>query len=127
MIVDLDNTNKLYQAIPYHTTIYQVIPNISNCHKSVIFQTKYLKFSVEVDSNRPYHDILYHTLKCQITNISNCHNLVIFHTKSSKFGMVVDLHNTMPYYTIPYHTNQDHTISYNTKYFKHLHLCDFFN
>ena len=66
MIVDLDNTNKLYQAIPYHTTIYQVIPNISNCHKSVIFQTKYLKFSVVVDSNRPYHDILYHTLKYQI-------------------------------------------------------------
>ena len=34
MIVDLDNTNKLYHAIPchaitYYTTRYQVIPNIS--------------------------------------------------------------------------------------------------
>merc|ERR1712015_110388 len=107
MIVDLDNTKKLYHAISYHTTIYQVIPNTKNftSHNSVLFQTRCPKFSVLVDSNRPYHTILYHTLKYQIIpntkyftyqwpNNLNSHNSVSFKASSPKFCMVIYLYNT---------------------------------
>merc|ERR1712074_137164 len=68
MVVYLHNTNRPYHAIlyhktpnntiPQHTKSYQ-IPNISNSHNSVLFQTRCPKFSVLVDSNRPYHTISY--------------------------------------------------------------------
>ena len=117
MVVDLDNTNKLYHDIPCHAIPYNTIPqytnsyhkpNISNSHNSVISQTRCLKFSVVVDSNRPYHAILYHTIKYQIPNISNSHNSVIFQARSQKICIVVDLDNT----NRPYHTGMHFNLVY---------------
>ena len=99
------------------------IPNISNSHNSVLFQTRCPKFSVLVDSNRPYHTILYHTLKYQIIpntkyftyrlpNNLNSHNSVSFKASSPKFCMVVYLHNT----NRPYHAIIYYKIPNNTKY-----------
>ena len=111
-----------YNTIPQYTNSYH-IPDISNIHKSVISQTRYLKFSVVVDSNRPYHAILYHTLKYQILpntkyftyrlpNNLNSHNSVSFKASSPKFCMVVYLHNT----NRPYHLILYQKIPNNTKY-----------
>ena len=57
MVVDLGNTNIPYHAIPYDTIKYQIVPNISNSHKSVIYHSRSSKFCKVVDidnTNRIY-------------------------------------------------------------------------
>ena len=114
-----------YHTKPQYTKSYQT-PNISNSHKSVIFKTKYPKLSFIVDSNRPYYDILYHTLKYKIIpntkyfiyrlpNNLNSHNSVSFKASSPKFPVLVD--SNRPYHTILYQTLK-YKIIPNTKYFK---------
>ena len=49
MVVDLGNTNIPYHAIPYDTIKYQIVPNISNSHKSVIYHARSSKFCKVVD------------------------------------------------------------------------------
>jgi len=82
-MVDLDNTNKLYHAIPHYTipqdTKSYHIPNTSNSHNSLIFQTNYI---------RPYHTIPQYTKSYQTPNISNNHKSVIFQTKCPKLSKI---------------------------------------